>query len=341
MKKNLDQAWPIDGLEDVEACPFCRSIDRTLAYDSVQDWSFECAPGRWQYWDCVACKALYLHPRPTRSTIGSAYGQYYTHTNSESRSVLGTLKDLARNECLSHLLKASIEPRMHVPKLFKRLVASISHKVAIPFGWRELAALPKGEFMDVGCGAGLTVSVAKQLGWQAMGLEIDPVAVSEAQRKGLNIVEGAYDRLSQYPLQFDCIMVSHVLEHVHDPLDMLATLKLALKPNGVLLISLPNALSVLRYHFGANWRGLEAPRHLAIPSQDHLKSLLTALGFVVEVQSDARLPTAAASFRIGRRGSQLSPEDLTLARNLESSMVAAYPGNDFIKFACRKAALVP
>ncbi|MBT7329491.1 MAG: class I SAM-dependent methyltransferase, partial [Oceanospirillaceae bacterium] len=41
--------------------------------------------------------------------------------------------------------------------------------------------MPKGSLMDVGCGSGQTLSLAKQLGWQAMGVEIDPAAVRAAR----------------------------------------------------------------------------------------------------------------------------------------------------------------
>lgn len=338
MKNPIDQAWPVDGLEQVNFCPFCNSQHRTLAYSAVQDWAFNCAPGKWNYWDCMTCESLYLDPRPTLSTIGAAYAKYYTHTNSEPTSLLSRLKTLTRNQCLSIILNTSIQPRLHLPKMCNSLFALISNRITVPFGWMELAKLPKGRFIDVGCGAGLTVNIAQQLGWQAAGLELDPAAVSEAKRTGLDILEGTYELLAQYPNQFDCIMSSHVLEHVHSPLDMLIKMKTALKPDGVLLITLPNATSPLRYHFGTNWRGLEAPRHLAIPSEPYLIELLTELGFKVESRSDGDLPTAAESFRIARRGAAIDKQDIAMAQKLKISPSTKPSCNDFIKLVCKAPA---
>jgi 2-polyprenyl-3-methyl-5-hydroxy-6-metoxy-1,4-benzoquinol methylase len=340
MTEPIDQSWPNGGLEQVNTCPFCSSSSRKLAYADVQDWSFNCAPGKWSYWDCNNCKSLYLDPRPTQSTIGSAYAKYYTHTNIASTPLTSKLKTRLRNECLSQLLKANIEPRLHMPKVLNGLISIISNKVTPPFGWKELVNLPKGRFIDVGCGAGLTVSIANQLGWQAMGLEIDPAAVSEAQRSGLNILEGTYTQLAQYPHQFDCIMSSHVLEHVHDPLDMLDKFKMALKPGGLLLLTLPNSISALRYHFGTNWRGLEAPRHLSIPSELHLITLLTNLGFAVDSQSDNKFYTAAESHRITRRGKVINKQDIAMSHQLDISLTLQPQGNDFIKLACKAPALL-
>jgi 2-polyprenyl-3-methyl-5-hydroxy-6-metoxy-1,4-benzoquinol methylase len=335
MTSPIDQAWPEEGLERVEACPYCDSTHRTLAYKDVQDWSFNCAPGKWDYWDCEDCKSLYLDPRPTRETIGSAYATYYTHGDSSPVSLLGTLKNRLRNECLSRELNANISPRLHLPKMFGWAVALISKRVLVPFGWQQLANQVKGRFIDVGCGAGSTVAIARQLGWDAMGMEIDPAAVITARRSGLNVVEGTYEHLSQYEQAFDFVMCSHVLEHVHDPLDLLGKLKSALKPGGVLLLTLPNSLSCVREHFGAYWRGLEAPRHIAIPSEPQLMQLLSSAGFTVQSVADFRMETVVESLRIQRREVSISREDQVIAQQLDICTEAQPIGSDFIKLICR------
>ncbi len=337
--KPLDQDWPVEDIERVDTCPYCGSHERTLAYEDVQDWSFNCAPGKWNYWDCVSCQSLYLDPRPTRSTIVAAYAKYFTHGSGKPVPFVQVMKARLRNECLSQKLSVNIEPRLHLPKLLDGFVALISKRVAVPFGWTSLASRPRGRFMDVGCGAGLAVAFARQLGWDAMGLEIDPTAVREAQRTGLNIVQGTYEQLTQYERQFDCIMCSHVLEHVHEPRNLLAQLKVAIKPGGVLLLSLPNSLSAMRRHFGANWRGLEAPRHLSIPSESRLLQLLTESGFSMQSIVGSGIETAAESYRIQRRGLVISRQDIAMARQLDIQPLATADGNDFIQFVCEASAV--
>jgi 2-polyprenyl-3-methyl-5-hydroxy-6-metoxy-1,4-benzoquinol methylase len=334
MTSPIDQAWPEEGLERVEACPYCDSHRRTLAYKDVQDWSFNCAPGKWDYWDCEDCKSLYLDPRPTPPSIGLAYVQYYTHGNSEPPSFLYGMKARLRNESLSKTLNANIGPRLNLPSLFNGVVELIGKRVVMPFGWRLLAELPKGRFIDVGCGAGQTVDLARQLGWDAMGIEIDPAAVHAAQKTGLNILEGDYNELTKYEQQFDCIMCSHVLEHVHQPRDLLKKLQSALKPGGVLLLTLPNSLSALRRHFGTDWRGLEAPRHLCIPSEPQLIQILKNAGFTLKSLADNNTDTAAESYRIQRRGISSATEDAKKASELQISPLSFPNGNDFIKLVC-------
>lgn len=331
----IDQSWPEDGIEQVQHCPYCGSSERELAYKDVQDWSFYCAPGKWTFWDCKQCSALYLNPRPTEATIGQAYGTYYTHNAANKESILQLLKDRIRNECWSQWLNADVNPRLHIPKVLGWLLNPFKSRLAEPFGLSELTSLPKGRLMDVGCGSGHMLSLAKQLGWQAMGLEIDPAAVRAARTQGLNVLEGTYKRLAEYRQSFDCIVCFHVLEHVHSPQDMLIKLKDALKPGGTLLLVLPNATSALRYHFGENWRGLEAPRHLSIPSIDQLKENLEEMGFSVKQWQPNVFPTAVESSRIQRRAAKPNAYDKAVEKMLiAKNEIATDQQHDFIQFVC-------
>jgi 2-polyprenyl-3-methyl-5-hydroxy-6-metoxy-1,4-benzoquinol methylase len=333
----IDQPWPDDELEYVDACPYCGSKDRTLAYKNVQDWSFYCASGNWTYWDCKGCEALYLSPRPSEASIGKAYSSYYTHSSEKKESILQLLKERIKNECWSHWLNADIKPRLYIPKVLGCLLTPMKSRLIELFGLRELLTRPKGKLMDIGCGNGYTLSLATRLGWHTTGLEIDPIALHVAHTQGLNVLEGTYEKLDEYRQVFDCIVCSHVLEHVHKPQDMLIKLKDALKPGGILLLSLPNASSMLRFHFGENWRGLEAPRHLSIPSMYQLKASLVEMGFSVSQRQLNSYSTAVESSRIQRRATKISAYD----RKVKKMLIAdkGHPVDsldDFIQFICLK-----
>ena len=335
------QKWPEQDLESVPTCPFCNGTERKIAFSSVKDTAFQSAPGKWTYWDCNDCGSLYLDPRPTASTIGTAYKKYYTHDSVEKSSAGFLLKSRLRNECLSRKLKCEVLPRLHLPKVLSPLISMISTQVKMPFGWGVLAKLPKGRFIDVGCGNGQTVAVAQCLGWESTGIEIDSLACARAHSSGLQIIKGDYARLAEFPNQMDCIMCSHLLEHVHEPLDLLRKLQSALKPGGHLLLTLPNSLSKLRYYFRDDWRGLEAPRHLAIPSEAYLIQWLVNAGFEVESVADDALDSAAESFRIIRRAMAVNDDDLRRARKLSQTGILKKGGNDFIKLICRAGLVIP
>jgi SAM-dependent methyltransferase len=189
--------------------------------------------------------------------------------------------------------------------------------------------------MDVGCGNGYTLSLAKRLGWQTVGLEVDTAAVRAARAQGLDVEEGSYVWLADFRQVFDCIICSHVLEHVHDPQDMLHRIAEALKPGGTLLLSLPNATSLVRSHFGDDWRGLEAPRHLSIPSMCQLEANLREIGFSVRQRQINGLWTAAESSRIQRRGTRINAHDRVVAKTLTANAVlSSDQEHDFVQFVC-------
>jgi hypothetical protein len=104
---------------------------------------------------------------------------------------------------------------------------------------------------------------ARTMGWDVHGIEIDDRAAKVARQSGLRVVTAGLEALANMP-SFDCVVCSHVLEHVHDPLRLIHSL--VERTKGTLFISLPNEGSLLHRVFEKYWRGLEAPRHLTLPS---------------------------------------------------------------------------
>jgi len=305
----------------------------------VSDWSFYCAPGTWTYWTCSHCGSLYLDPRPTVATIGSAYGTYYTHSDGGRTSLVQQFRLRLINECWSQWLGGDFRPRLHIPAFLGWLLSPLRARLTAPFELEELRRMPAGRLLDVGCGDGRMLDLASQLGWTATGLDFDPAAAQSARSRGLDAIEGSYVRVSEFSREFDCIICSHVLEHVHDPVDLLRRIGGALKEGGTLLLATPNASSRMRQYFGDAWRGLEAPRHLGIPSMRQLDCMLREMGFAVRPRSITRLWTAAESFRIQRRGARVNASDKRLARKLAAGMdPASSEANDFVEFICVKGA---
>ena len=332
--------WPSGGLEAVASCPYCGGTQRTLAHEGVEDWAFACAPGQWNYWSCAQCRSLYLHPRPTAETIGKAYARYYTHAGAAGgKTPMAVLKRRLRNEYWSHTFETSIQPRLGLPLGLGWSLSWFKAFIAEPFGLRQWVQSPKGMLIDVGCGNGEKLKLAVQLGWQTLGIEMDASAVLAAQSQGLNVVQGGYECLERYAGQADCVVCSHVLEHVHQPVQLLGLLLAALKPRGLLLLSAPNAASHLRQHYGQNWRGLEAPRHLAIPDATWLKEWLRGQGFESTQVPSYALEMAVESERMARRASSVSRQDIAAARAwLRETAAVPTAQDDVLQLVCRNLA---
>lgn len=338
--------WPTEEQEAVLQCPYCGSAAAaaTLLHHAVQDWSFGAAPGSWNYWFCSGCRAVYLNPRPTTRSIGKAYSRYYTHTSeAERRSGLaGRLRLRLKNEYWSQRFAASIVPRLGWPHWTAPVLSLLQRWIVEPFGLRQLAALPRGLLIDVGCGNGDTLRLARQLGWNVLGLELDAGAVEAARAQGLEVIQGGYEGLAAYPGRADCIVCSHVLEHVHQPVALLELLVRALAPGGALLLSAPNASSYLQDHYARDWRGLEAPRHLALPDAGWLAGWMVAHGLDCQQVASSDGVMMIESERIRRRSLVLRPVDRRAARTTRRTLglAAAAPvaagKQDVVQLVCRK-----
>jgi SAM-dependent methyltransferase len=133
--------------------------------------------------------------------------------------------------------------------------------------------------MDFGCGEGAFLEIARRLGWRARGIDFDPAAVETARARGFEVEQGGVERLAGHREAFDHVTISHVMEHVPDPAALAAAAFRALRPGGGLFVETPNFDAACHVRFGRHWRGLEAPRHLQIPTWRGLETLLGAAGF--------------------------------------------------------------
>jgi 2-polyprenyl-6-hydroxyphenyl methylase/3-demethylubiquinone-9 3-methyltransferase len=98
--------------------------------------------------------------------------------------------------------------------------------------------------LDVGCGAGLLTEPLARLGAKVTGIDAAPeviaVAREHAAAMGLEIDYRVGD-LQELEDQFDLITCMEVIEHVADPAAFIRALARRLAPEGLLVLSTPNA----------------------------------------------------------------------------------------------------
>lgn len=274
--------WPAQDLEGVERCPVCDSEDRRLLYEGLHDRLFG-APGRWTVYSCLACGSAYLDPRPTRESIGRAYERYFTHeaTGRENLHGLGWWRRVRRavaNGYLNRRFGTDYRPSSRLGGWLLQFVPGPRHSLDA-LGRHLPRPAPGMSLLDVGCGNGDFLDIARRAGWRVMGVEPDPVAVEVARSRGLDVRLGTIEALAGMTRAFDVITLSHVIEHVHDPLSLLMRCRMLLRPNGWIWIDTPNLDSFGHRRYGAAWRGLEPPRHLVLFTIGSLTQALRQAGF--------------------------------------------------------------
>ncbi|MGB3199485.1 MAG: methyltransferase domain-containing protein [Nodosilinea sp.] len=104
------------------------------------------------------------------------------------------------------------------------------------------------KILEIGCGHGHFVCSATENGFQIEGIDSNEKAVADAQKKGLNVyLLSAQDLLSKGEPLYDCLCSFQVLEHLANPMSFLLTCMDLLTANGLLLLSVPNINSFLKY----------------------------------------------------------------------------------------------
>ena len=131
----------------------------------------------------------------------------------------------------------------------------------------------KKTLLDIGCGTGDFLQVAASSGWTISGIEPNEQARAIANKKTTSSVFDA-DALSKFEAHsFDVITLWHVLEHLPNLDQHFDKFKRLLKPDGVLIIAVPNYKSYDAELYKEFWAAYDVPRHLWHFSQTAIKKL--------------------------------------------------------------------
>lgn len=323
-----DNTWPVDGLEKIAKCPICGSQEREVLHEDLVDNVFYAAPGKWSLWKCAGCGAAYSDPRPDQRTIHLAYSSYYTHIAAAEKTpyeLLSPIRKLRRrmtNGYTNWRYSTREAPASALGIFLLLLLWPLRQKLASEY--RHLPRCPNsgGSLLDVGCGGGAFLRVAKSAGWRVTGVDPDPKAVMNCRAQGFEVLQGGLDQFASGESFFDVITLNHVIEHVPDPVAALQACHRLLKPGGQLWLATPNMGSLGHRKYGRNWRGLEPPRHLVLFNQQSLENALARAGFGVVAHKTGSNPLRSmtiASEAI-RRGIPLD-EKLSLSSTQNWSVI--------------------
>lgn len=133
--------------------------------------------------------------------------------------------------------------------------------------------------LDIGCGTGYFAHYMQQHGCRVTTIEQDADARSLAfEKQGLS----PYTALLNAPLEeksFDLITLWHVLEHIDTLEEHFNTITRLIKPNGLLVLALPNPTSWDARVYKMDWAAWDVPRHLWHFSPDNIVSLAERYDF--------------------------------------------------------------
>lgn len=169
----------------------------------------------------------------------------------------------------------------------------------------------KLSILDVGCATGLFVAVATARGHSVLGLEPNPRMAASAKEKGLNVIEGYFPDALPSDIAFDLITFNDVFEHIPHLSGIMDGIKSRLKPNGLLVLNLPNSKGLLfrmgqiAYKLGVTnlwhrlWQTMFYTPHLHYFNSKSLDAFVSRFGMKA-CSSSIELPTMSISGLWGR-----------------------------------------
>lgn len=190
--------------------------------------------------ECQRCGLAFTNPRPDPINIQQFYPADYRCHQSRVRE---THRPLSR--CVARTLQ--------------------------PFGQARL--------LDFGCGGGNFMRRMAALGWNVTGLDLSDAAAGHVRESGLHAYSGTLPHPRWDNACFEAITMWQSLEHVHQPLEVLRAAHRLLTDSGRLLVAVPNFAGLGAKWFGANWYGLDVPRHLTHFTPQTLSMMLKQAGF--------------------------------------------------------------
>lgn len=217
-------------MEKLEHCPICNTSQFSPFLACVDH---TVSRETFQIVECNSCGFKFTNPRPEGSVLGNYYKSenYVSHSNTKKGFINSTYQSVRKYTLLKKLQLIS--------KYFKT-----------------------GKILDIGCGTGEFLNTCKSAKWETFGIEPDEDARKMAiQNFGLNVQ--AESELNNFPdASFDVISMWHVLEHVPKLNERIEDLKRLIKPNGIIIIAVPNCSSLDAKSYKEEWAAYDVPRHL-------------------------------------------------------------------------------
>ena len=202
---------------------------------------------------------LMTNPKPDDKDLGKYYEseEYISHTDAK-KSMVDVLYQMVRNYTLKKKLS---------------LINSFNTE--------------EKNILDIGAGTGDFLKICSDNGWKVSGVEPNAsardIASQKSKENGGHFFETIDDlkKEDNVFLGFDVITMWHVLEHVPNLDETIFNLKKLLKPEGVLIVAVPNFKSYDAAYYKQFWAAYDVPRHLWHFSQTAIRRLFFFQGMEV------------------------------------------------------------
>lgn len=282
--------------ERLDECPICKSTkirNHMICKDhSISQESFAIVK-------CMNCNFLFTNPRPDEAHLYKYYQSedYISHTN-KSNNPINSLYKVARHFTIKNKLN----------------LLSKYHR--------------GGNLLDYGCGTGEFLKAAKKKDWDVTGYEPTMEAHKAMDETIKDRVFHNIDDL-KYNKHFHIITLWHVLEHISDLNAVIKKLKKMLRPEGLLIIAVPNHESYDAKYYKEYWAAYDLPRHLYHFSPQTMKYFLSTNKLKLKAMYPMRLDAFYVSLLSEKYKTGVTNYLKAFSLGLKSNKAAKADGNNY------------
>ena len=147
------------------------------------------------------------------------------------------------------------------------------------YGWMRHARVKLNDkILDVGCGTGDLLRKLHKMGFKDL-TGIDPFIDKEIKIGPINIYKKDIFSMDG---KYDLVMMHHALEHMPDPISAMQKARELLNRDKYLLVRIPVMGNYGWKTYREYWSGIDAPRHMFIPSEKGMLMLASKTGYSVD-----------------------------------------------------------
>jgi len=141
--------------------------------------------------------------------------------------------------------------------------------------------LTGAKVFEIGCGYGGIINHFHQIGCKVKGCDIDPSVEHYAKTKSLDVCTGTIDIFDSVE-RANVLILSHVLEHIPDPILFLQKARHLIDGDGVIYLEVPGIENprVIKNNLGVQ------PGHLLYFSKNTLIDICKRSGFEIVGEND-------------------------------------------------------
>ena len=205
---------------------------------------------------CQTCGLLFASPMPSAEVLKDFYCK-----DSSGSNIQAYTKRPHRSFVSRYIQDSRIRRDFRILKSFERIQKG------------------PGKILDFGCGIGMFLNHARERGWDAWGIDLDPERIAYGKKQfGLNLFQGELET-HHFPKEtFDVVTLRNVLDHLASPQNTLKEIQRILKKTGLVFINVHDVQGWRAQKYKETWNALWPPLHLHYFSHQTLERMLEKAG---------------------------------------------------------------